>query len=1286
MPNLGQVGRNEGITGAVDLPGASAKFTLIVKRWQPRLTGSTRPRRGRGGGVFATVRWLFSSGNIVLSGQWHAANAPLPSQWKGQTGTITVQPEAGKTITYPILVTEHGFEYVAGKDGKPYITLAAQVTGVPTYSGWTSTPTATDPTKSNQEQWGEGTVKTYDPKGLLTVATRSTDVWGDFADSDGGEMQLLAQIIAAAQPPVIFNGQTLKLRQAQFMRDAVDGGTVIETWGLTDSADDVLLPLNTKRDDPSKLASEAHSAAINSAAPNPGQAHTVLVATSSKRLNDGNTLNEAEYGPRTGTQEVEQEGTQARIDKSGLESTGQDTKQFDTASGAPADAASPDASLKAVATTVQELTADQSKKVTYFDVASSDEKLIFQRATVSTDASSLKSVTIRGAVFTTGDEPAAPTVAGLVLRDKEVITLTSPDTSNQSVVFWSFAETTYADDVVFEHQRVEGDPQGIRSTEIKAQVYTGAPAAFDVPEGLKIIGDTDIPLTDSDASGQRLYIARYGKLDSLDEIRLPKQKTTVDGNSIADDAIRTKAYASNTTPPAVPDDPPTNNVKIIAFTDSIITPAIGDAAGLYLRTWLYGPKDSRDEEVLKNYETVTDPSGLESTAIRACLDGESISDPAGYVLRQTKTLPLTLSLGVNRTLTVKVYGLRSTQDDVEMEETRTRIDTAGLNSEGQDAAVYTTTDGEPGDAAAPAGLKVVGKLTKELNRTKSEKVTYFDVNSSAEKVLFGRSKVNTDPAGLQSTTIKGAIFTTGSEPAAPTVAGLVLRSKEVLTLSSPDTTNQSVVFWEFAQTTIADDEIFRRQRDSIDIKDIKTERTTAAIIGTGASAPSSGSTFGTVKIVDYADIPLTDSIASNKSLRVIRYAKLNSFDEQEVPRNKTHVDLDGSTVVSIRDEALKGKVWLSNATAPTDPDDAPSNNVKKLGYDDLVLAPAVGSAPAIYLRVWTYGSRSSADELILPNYKTTTDASGIRSTAVRAALDGDVITDPPGFVLRETIESPISIGLATDRTLTVQVYGLVSVKTEMENEATVAKADPFGVYTRKVATIVPKTGTAASMATAAMTANQSDSAFTGVEVQILNDNWARQIIETSGEDLREIPMGCSVVRTSFRGIPFGAVGLDTFPAAAYGNTAAAVKVLVLGRSAGGLGFLNIQPDELDVAYSRFLFRRTFITSTPETYFHLDLVKKVCSGTFLGRPAHQVRYVGPKSLFTRSVSGAHAATIDYEFETSDAMFVVDGSILVGRFDNNASAPFTASGYYAATLFDSTALLKWPAAADFSVFTS
>jgi hypothetical protein len=370
-------GRNAGLTGLVDLPGLGGKFEARLYGWKPRLTGATRPRRGRGGGLFRSVRWLFSAGTIAASGKVRLDGWPSPDQWKGQTGTITVTLDAGKTIAYPVMVTGHGFDFDEKTEDTPSISLSFEVTGAPTYSGWPGTqPAATDPTKADQEQY-EGTSKTIDPQGLVSGAVRVIDVWGTLADTDTAETSKLTTAITAAAAAVPFTG--LKVRNAALARDAIDGGTITITFGLTDTGEDVTNPQTRTTTDAQNIASEATSAAINATPATPTGDSFVKRTSTTQELNDAKTLNLDSYGLRDTAEDITMPGTVTGNDPQDLEDNC--TITLTNGSGTPpADPAAPQGQL--VLRTSEQVNREKWKHTYTYANTNSQQKVEFP-ATIS---------------------------------------------------------------------------------------------------------------------------------------------------------------------------------------------------------------------------------------------------------------------------------------------------------------------------------------------------------------------------------------------------------------------------------------------------------------------------------------------------------------------------------------------------------------------------------------------------------------------------------------------------------------------------------------------------------------------------------------------------------------------------------------------------------------------------------------------------------------------------------------------------------------------------------------
>jgi hypothetical protein len=311
------------------------------------------------------------------------------------------------------------------------------------------------------------------------------------------------------------------------------------------------------------------------------------------------------------------------------------------------------------------------------------------------------------------------------------------------------------------------DPRGIDTKYRATQDYLsgGSPPQLPTPPpGTKLVGQHTERVN-------RLVserVADFATRDSADARGFEREHTKDDPLNIDDDAIRWKVWNEGDTPPAAPDLPPANNVKLVAFDDIRLTPTIGAVKGQFLRWFLYGARSTGDEHKLPNYSTDTDPFALENHAVRAGLDGEAFVDPgAAFVLRMIGTKPLTLGLGVNRLLTVKVYGVRTTLDDRQMPHRFANADAQKIESDGEYLEVYNTADGEPADPTPTLGeLQNVGKKIEEIDQQHSQKTTKQDVLNSAQRRTFPKIKTDDDPQNIEDESFRSQTWS-GTAPDDP---------------------------------------------------------------------------------------------------------------------------------------------------------------------------------------------------------------------------------------------------------------------------------------------------------------------------------------------------------------------------------------------------------------------------------------------------------------------------------------------------------------------------------------
>src|SRR5690348_9974068 len=100
-------GPNAGVTGLVDWRHGTPAFTVEVHTLNRRLTLQKKSREGRGGTRWVKSRAIRPGGMLLLSGLVSKEGFPLPDDWTGQEGSITLQFNTGATETVSVRVMEH---------------------------------------------------------------------------------------------------------------------------------------------------------------------------------------------------------------------------------------------------------------------------------------------------------------------------------------------------------------------------------------------------------------------------------------------------------------------------------------------------------------------------------------------------------------------------------------------------------------------------------------------------------------------------------------------------------------------------------------------------------------------------------------------------------------------------------------------------------------------------------------------------------------------------------------------------------------------------------------------------------------------------------------------------------------------------------------------------------------------------------------------------------------------------------------------------------------------------
>lgn len=749
-------GRNAGVTGIIDFPAAGVKFQVTLSGWEQGGDVSTRSRVGRGTGRWSKVRRVLSSGNLLCRGRVRQDAFPIPTTFEGVEGQIVIALDAARSVTCQILVTSYKLTDPEDEQTTWQIKLAAQVTAMPTFAGFTGTqPTFTLPTLGDQQTY-DGLTKGLDPNDLQSAATQTIDVWA-VGDSDAAERTEMATLIAAAIAPLT----GMKLRAVNLLpgRDA-DGCQFQLVWGRTSTAEDVVNESTTETVDVSGLESAATALAINDTPATPTGDTFVATATTTRTLNDGNTATIRTYGLRTPKQAREFDGTFAKTDPSDLESEGHQTSVY-AAGGSPT-AASVPSGLQLVGTQIVTIN-PQWKQVEYFYAKDTPQQRVEQANTYTvTDPSGLETTASVAALDATPSTPAGLYVRGS--RDQK-------QTNDHTLTTILCGTRTTQEDREFPGTFYVVDPNALETEGTDTRVYTGTAAPSVSPaHGTKIVATKDEALDHV----HRQQTVTLGLTDSKDKVELPGTWYDVDPNALETSGLDTSVFVTDDGEPGDPS--PANGTKIVARK-------IVQLNGINSqRTITLGLADSADKALNPRTTEDKDPNDLDSTKTTAVLiDPDSPpadpSAPSGYKLRHKDDIKL-----VDGTGTVRVYkwALTDTADDELFRHKRTLTDPNDLDSE-QSSALIFATGAPPADPGLPSGFKLVSKddvpLTASGTSNKSVRVYRYAKNDSKDKIERPGTWTEVDPNALASKGEKAEVYT-GSEPADPTPpSGQKIRSK-----------------------------------------------------------------------------------------------------------------------------------------------------------------------------------------------------------------------------------------------------------------------------------------------------------------------------------------------------------------------------------------------------------------------------------------------------------------------------------------------------------------------------
>jgi len=719
-----QEGRNAGVTGVLDLPASGIKFSVWARAWNSDLTAQMLDAAGRGDTEWPEQRPGSTNGVIVVSGSVTLDGFPVPTKFRGELGTLTLTLNTGVTATHSVRVQKASFKKNDKQQGLWDATYFCVDVSEPTFAGFGGTQaTAATETFSDKILWA-GLSTTVDPQNLQSGATRRVLIWGT-SDNDSAEKTKIDQVLAALSAPFA----SLKLRPGTFSRASKNACYFDAVWGLTDTKDDVLLPRNTRIDDPTQLLSVAQTAAINAPAPAPPPGSLAFVprTTQTVRLHDNATLNTADYGLLTPQQDREFPGTYRVTDPSDLASTWSQVSDWNWETQSMPPAIIP-AGQRLRGTKI--VNVNQVKKEVHYTGGKDSTKEEVEQTNSFTfvDPHGLESEQFVAKVD--NNNPAL--TAGFVDRGIK----TSLVTHDHPLYQRRGGLRTTKEDREFPNTFARLDPKGLDSEAKTTTVFDGQGNGPPDPAAPSAELQVVFRKTNRENQLKSIQEITWDVLDSEQKRGFPKVRTVDDAQNIKDLAVRYKFFNHGQQIPSAPDDPPTNNVKLIH------TEVLRESPARSMALFVYGAKNSRDELVLDHYETTTDSSGLATNAIRAYLDGESVpTTPAGQKLRDTKVIPITDGLTTNRTLTILFYGLTTREDDEEMGATEYVVDASGNIVSGSAVVTVLESDSTPDGGVSVSGLVLRDTKKKQRNDNKWAISYIFGQSTHEDDIEFAGTEL-----------------------------------------------------------------------------------------------------------------------------------------------------------------------------------------------------------------------------------------------------------------------------------------------------------------------------------------------------------------------------------------------------------------------------------------------------------------------------------------------------------------------------------------------------------------
>ncbi len=655
-------GDNSGITGLISLEN-NAVICARAYGFKQAASGGLVDASGRGDDEWGEQRPGNWNGTIAFVAILDADGWPSPTKFKGVKGNAILQYHTGMLETVSIRVIGHTIDYEENKNQDNWrLTIVAQIRSQPTFSGFQGTQTTpAAETFSDKELWAN-LIKVVDENKIQDQISQRFLLWG-VGDSNSAEITKIQAAIAAAATPMA----GLKLRPLTFTRYNKEACYIDYQWARTNTKDDIELPNSNYEISVEDFNSAGMETIVTDAGSEPEDPIRVItnakkIRTIVTKLNDGTTKTTFIMGPRTPIEEVEwlqshfKTGTSLGVDDDVL------YVEVTESSVSDPTGLNPDTThLSYDSSERHRQTDSQWVHVHKFLPLTAEERVEAEGTENESDPAAVPLLANdRETVLSSSSTPpTAPdhSARGQVCR--RVSTKRKGKIGYAHTFYYGFRSVEA--ELISDKTRTHVDKSSVDDEQFTADIYTGSAPSDPSPPAGMVLADYDDLSTPNPTYTMRVY--HWRRITNEQAKTFPRIKTDEDTNRIDHVVVRAQ-FVPHSSPPENPADLPSDYVKLINRIDFPQTTSTD------LRVWVYGTSDTRDKFIQQHYQNVVDASGIKSLQVRAGLDGDTITTPSGYVLRETKTFLLTgEDVSSPRTGIVKVFGLTTIKQDIEFGET-----------------------------------------------------------------------------------------------------------------------------------------------------------------------------------------------------------------------------------------------------------------------------------------------------------------------------------------------------------------------------------------------------------------------------------------------------------------------------------------------------------------------------------------------------------------------------------------------------------------------------------------